>query len=48
MEQKWATLHFGEVKVETDEKQHLFKVQVYSIELDPIDGTVELFAERIK
>jgi len=26
LELKWAALHFGEVKVETDGEQHLFEV----------------------
>ncbi|MDO8567202.1 MAG: alpha-glucan family phosphorylase, partial [Dehalococcoidales bacterium] len=44
VEQKWATLHFGELKVETDGKQHVFEVQVYLHELDPHTVLVELYA----
>ena len=29
LEQKWATLRFGEVKVETNQEQHIFEVQLY-------------------
>lgn len=28
LDEKWATLHFGEVKVETRGEQHVFEVQV--------------------
>jgi starch phosphorylase len=45
LEQKWATLHFGEVKVETKGKQHVFDVQVYLNELDPNTVRVELYAD---
>jgi starch phosphorylase len=47
LEQKWAMLHFGEVKVETVEEQHVFEVQVYLGELDPNAVRVELYAEGI-
>ncbi|MBN1854658.1 MAG: DUF3417 domain-containing protein, partial [Pirellulales bacterium] len=45
LEQKWATLHFGEVKVETRGEQHVFEVQVYLNDLDPKAVRVELYAE---
>ena len=35
LEQKWATLRFGEVKVETRGEQHVFEVQVCLNDLDP-------------
>jgi len=35
LEKKWATLHFGEVKIETRGEQHVFEVQVYLNDLDP-------------
>jgi starch phosphorylase len=47
LEQKWATLHFGEVKVETHEAQHLFEVQVYLSDLDLKSVRVELYAVAI-
>ena len=47
MEQKWATLHFGEVKIETDGKQHVFEVQVYLNDLDPQVVRVELYADGV-
>lgn len=45
LEQKWAALRFGEVKIETDEKQHIFEVQVYLDGLDPAAIRVELYAD---
>ena len=47
LEQKWATLRFVEVKVETKDGQHIFDVQVYLNDLDPKTVQVELFAEGI-
>jgi starch phosphorylase len=44
LEQKWAALRFGEVKVETDGEQHVFEAQVYLDELDPEVVRVELYA----
>ena len=45
VEQKWATLRFGEVKIESNAKQHIFEVQVYLGDLDPQDVRVELYAD---
>ena len=45
VEQKWAALRFGEVKIETTGKQHAFEVQVYLNDLDPEAVRVELYAE---
>jgi glycogen phosphorylase len=47
LEQKWATLHFGEVKVETQDEQHLFEVQVYLNDFDPEAVRVELYADGV-
>jgi glycogen phosphorylase len=47
LEQKWAMLHFGEVKVETVEEQHVFEVQTYLGEVDPDWVRVELYANGI-
>ena len=47
LEQKWATLHFGEVKVETSGEQHIFEVQVYFNDLDPKAVRVELYADGV-
>ena len=48
LEQKWATLHFGELKVETRRAQHVFEVQVYLNGIDPQAVRVELYADGIK
>ena len=45
LEQKWAALRFGEVKVETKGQQHVFDVQVYLNDLDPKAVQVELYAD---
>jgi starch phosphorylase len=45
VEQKWATVHFGEVKIETNGKQHIYEVQVYLNDLDPKAVRVELYAD---
>jgi len=45
LEQKWDTLHFGEVKIETKGKQQVFEAQVYLNDLDPKAVRVELYAE---
>ena len=45
LEQKWAALHFGEVKVETRGEEHVFEVQVWLNGLDPNAVRVELCAD---
>jgi starch phosphorylase len=45
LEQKWVTLRFGDVNVETDVEQHVFEVQVYLNGLDPNAVQVELYAD---
>jgi starch phosphorylase len=47
LNQKWATLHFGQVKVETKGDQHIFEVQVCLHGLDPKTVRVELYADGI-
>jgi len=47
LEQKWNSIHFGEVRCETFENQHHFTVQVYFKDLDPSMVRVELFADGI-
>ncbi len=47
VEQKWVTLHFGDVKINTNGKQHVFEVQVYLNDLDPKAVRVELYADGI-
>ncbi len=45
LEEKWASVHFGEVKVETHDDKHLFEAQVWLDDLDPGAVRVELFAD---
>ncbi len=47
LEQKWAALYFGEMKVKTDGEQHVFEAQVYLDELDPEAVRVELYADGV-
>ena len=47
LEQHWANLRFGEVKVETKDEQHVFEVQVYLDDLDPKAVQVELYADGV-
>ncbi len=47
LEQAWATLRFGEVRVETKGDQHVFDVQVYLDGLDPRAVRVELYADGV-
>jgi starch phosphorylase len=45
LEQKWALVRFGDVRVETQGQQHHFEAQVYLDEIDPAAVRVELYAE---
>jgi len=47
LEQKWAALHFGEVKVETRGQQHVFEIEVSIRDLDPRVVRVELYADGV-
>jgi len=47
LEQKWDSILFGEVKVNTIENQHNFEVQVYLNEVVPNFVQVELVADGI-
>jgi len=47
LEEKWASLHFGALKLETRGGQHLFEVQVGLDGLDPKAVRVELYADGI-
>ncbi|MEQ1742803.1 MAG: alpha-glucan family phosphorylase [Candidatus Nitrotoga sp.] len=47
LDQNWAALRFGEVKVETNGKQHVFAVQVYLNDLDSNAVRVELYADGV-
>ena len=47
LKQKWATLHFGEVKIEARGEQFVLEVQVYLNDLDPTAVQVELYADGV-
>jgi len=44
LDQKWSALRFGEMKVDTDGGQHVFEVELYLDDLDPVAVRVELYA----
>ncbi len=44
---KWNSLRFGKVKVETRDGQHLFEVRVYLNDLDPGMVRMELYADGV-
>ena len=44
-QEKWPTLHFGELKVETRDGRHVFEVELFLNDLDPEAVRVELYAE---
>jgi len=48
LQQNWAALHFGEVKLETRSEQHLFEVQIFLNDLDPKTVRVELCADGLE
>jgi starch phosphorylase len=47
LKQAWATLRFGELKLETDGERHVFEVQVYFNDFDPAALRVELYADGV-
>jgi starch phosphorylase len=47
LDQKWSSLRFGEVKVETGAEQHVFEVEIYLDDLDPDAVRVELYANGV-
>jgi starch phosphorylase len=47
LDEKWSTLRFGEVKVETRGEEHLFEVEVWLHELDPETVRIELYADGV-
>jgi starch phosphorylase len=47
LDQKWTALRFGEMKVEKEDDQHVFELQVYLDDLDPDAVQVELYANGI-
>ena len=47
LEQKWAALRFGEMKVVSDAEKHTFEVEVFLGSLDPNSVQVELYADGV-
>jgi starch phosphorylase len=47
LREKWGTLRFGDVKVETQGAQHLFEVELFLNDLDPEAVRVELYADGL-
>ncbi|HUH98703.1 MAG TPA: alpha-glucan family phosphorylase [Anaerolineales bacterium] len=45
LEQNWSTLHFGEVRIVSQDGRHAFEADVYLGSLDPEGLEVELYAE---
>ncbi len=47
LEQKWAGIRFGEIKVETNKQQHIFEVNIHLNDIDRNAVRVELYADGI-
>ncbi|MFA6217998.1 MAG: alpha-glucan family phosphorylase [Candidatus Omnitrophota bacterium] len=47
LEQQWASMRFGEVKIETEGMQHVFEVQLYLDDLDPDAVRLELYSNSV-
>jgi starch phosphorylase len=47
LEQEWATLHLGDVKIVSEVGKHAFEVEVYFGSLDPDSVSVELYADGV-
>lgn len=47
LDQKWAAVHFGEMKVETRDDRHVFEVRVGLDDLDPAAVRVELYSDGV-
>ncbi|MGO9510628.1 MAG: hypothetical protein ACLPXZ_26085 [Mycobacterium sp.] len=47
LKEKWVTLRFGDVKVQTNTVQHIFEVEVYLNDLDPEAVMVELYTDDV-
>lgn len=47
LQDKWGTVHFGEIKVESDAQGHTFTVEVSFGSLDPKSARVELYANGV-
>jgi starch phosphorylase len=47
LDRKWSALHFGEVKIESNDKKHMFEIQVYLDDISPESVQVELYANGV-
>jgi len=47
LDRSWATLRFGDVKVETRGEEHVFEVEVWLDDVDPEAVRVELYADGV-
>ena len=47
LEQKWSALRFGEIRVETQDNEQVFEVELYLGDLDPDAVRVELYADGV-
>jgi starch phosphorylase len=45
--EKWGTLRFGDVKIQTNAAQHVITTEVYLNDLDPNSVLIELYADGI-
>jgi starch phosphorylase len=48
LNQNWAKLRFGQVRIETGKGRHLFEISVYSEDVDPAEVRVELYANGVE
>ena len=46
--QKWAAIHFGELKVHTIDAQHVFELQVVLADVETTAVRVEMFADGLQ
>jgi starch phosphorylase len=47
LDNRWTSLHFGEVKIQSSGEQHAFEVKVFFGDLDPNAVRVELYADGV-
>jgi starch phosphorylase len=47
LKEKWVTLRFGDLRVQTNAAEHIFEAEVYLNDLDPDVVRVELYANGI-
>jgi len=47
LDQKWGSLRFGNVKVETRDGKHFFEVELHMNDIDPQEVQIELYANAV-